>query len=163
MKLCFHKQYIFTYGQSVEALGKQGSIAMIDRALFKRNNVFNATNGDPSLNIQCSNHDGAESTMQPMLRRGAKLVYKRFKEIQEFFLHTPKPPGLRPIKQVKLCKKFHPYVPHQSCEETCPKWSDEVLESVGKERADKRKMNNSNCTEKTSTKEIKKTDEAEKK
>jgi hypothetical protein len=134
MKLHFHRQDIFTYGQAVEALGKQENITMIDatEGMFKnygalldkyynsfktgtiqKNHVFRVTNGEPSMNIQCSTHDGAEFMMQPMLKRGVALSDKRFEEIQDFFLQTLKPPCLRPIKQIELYKKFRPYVPRQ--------------------------------------------------
>jgi hypothetical protein len=121
---------------------------------IQKNHVFRVTNGDPSLNIQCSTHDGAEFMMQPMRKRDVALSDKRFEEIQDFFLQNLKSPGLRPIKQVELYKKFRPYVPRQYWEETFPKPSDEVLESVSKERADKRKakktmmLKNSNQREK---------------
>jgi chromatin remodeling complex protein RSC6 len=101
--------------------------------------------------------------MQPMLKRGVALSDKRFEEMQKIVLQTLKPPGLRPIKQVELYKKFCPYVPRQYWDETCPKPSDEVLESVRKERADKRKTKNNNDAEKKATKERKKTEAAEKK
>jgi 16S rRNA G1207 methylase RsmC len=73
MKLCYHKQGITTYGQSVEALGKHGNITMIGatEGMFKnygallakyynncktvtiqKKHVFRVTNVDPSLNIQ---------------------------------------------------------------------------------------------------------------
>jgi hypothetical protein len=184
MKLRFHKQEIFTYGQAVEAFGKQENITMIDatEGMFKnygalldkyynnfktrtiqKNHFFRVTNGDPSLNIQCSTHDGAEFMMQPMLKRGLALSDKRFEEIQKFVLQTLKPPGLRPIKQVELYKKSRTYVPRQYWDETFPKPSDEVLESVRKEKADKRKTKNNNDAGKTATKERKKTEAAEKK
>jgi hypothetical protein len=115
---------------------------------IQMNHVFCVNNGDPSLNIQCSTHDGAEFMMQPMLKRGVALSDKRFEEIQTFFLQTLKPTGLRPIKQVELYKKFRPYVLRQYWDETCPKPSDEVLKSVCKERADKRKTKHNNDAEK---------------
>jgi hypothetical protein len=73
MKHRFHTQYIFTYGQALEALGKQDNITMIDATegmsknygalldtcynslktgTIEKNHVFRVTNGDPSLNIQ---------------------------------------------------------------------------------------------------------------
>jgi hypothetical protein len=183
MKLRFHKQDIFTYGQAVEALGKQQNITMSDatEGMFKnygalldkyynnlktgtiqKNHIFRVTNVDPSLNIQCFTHDGAEFMMHPMLKRVA-LRDKRFDEIQDFVLHTLKLPGLRPIKQVELDKKFHPYVPRQYWEETCPNPSYEVIKSVRKERADKQKTKNNNDAGKKATKEKKKTEVAEKK
>lgn len=51
-----------------------------------------------------------------------------------------KPPGLRPIKQVELYKKFRPFVPREFWEETCPKPSDAVLTQVKNETAAKRKV-----------------------
>jgi hypothetical protein len=71
--------------------------------------------------------------MQSMLKQGVILSDKLFKEIKAFVLQTLKPPGLRPIEQVELYKKFCPYVPRQYWKETCPKPSDEVPESVRKE------------------------------
>jgi hypothetical protein len=130
---------------------------------IKKNYVFRVTNGDLSLNIQCSTHDGAELMMQPMMKRGVALSDKRFEEIQNFFLQNLKQPSLRPIKQVELYKKFRPYVPRQNWDETCPKPSDEVLELVRKEKSDKWKTKNNNDAEKTATKERKKTEAAEKK
>jgi hypothetical protein len=102
--------------------------------------------------------------MQPMVKRGATLSAKRLKEIHKFVLQTPNPNGLRPIKQVKLYKNFRPYVPHQYWEDTCPKPSDEVLESVRKERADKRKKKTAMMLKRQPpTKERKNTKAAEKK
>jgi hypothetical protein len=73
-----------------------------------------------------------------MLKRGAKLSDERRKEIQDYVLETLKPPGLQPIKQVEVYKKFWPYVPRKYWAETCPKPTDEVVDSVCKERANKR-------------------------
>jgi hypothetical protein len=50
-----------------------------------------------------------------------------------------KPPGLRPIKQVELFKKFHHYVPRQFWAETCPRPSDEIMLQIKDESAEKRK------------------------
>jgi hypothetical protein len=90
-----------------------------------------------------------------MLKRGAKLSDERRKEIQDYVLETLKPPGLRPIKQVKLYKKFWPYVTRKYWAETCPKPTHEVIDSVRKERATKRTKNNNNDAEKVASKERK--------
>jgi hypothetical protein len=55
-------------------------------------------------------------------------------------LQTLKDPGLRPIKQVELYKEFHPFVPREYWEDTCPRPSDEVLAQVKYESSKKRKM-----------------------
>jgi hypothetical protein len=57
--------------------------------------------------------------------------------MEPFELHTLKAPGLRPIKQVELYKKFRPFVPREFWEDTCPRPSDEVLAKV-KDESSKR-------------------------
>jgi hypothetical protein len=52
-------------------------------------------------------------------------------------------PGLRPIKQVELYKKFRPFFPRRFWDETCPKPSDEVLLQVKDETAKKRRQKTS--------------------
>lgn len=184
MKLRFHKQDIFTYKQALDALGKQDNVTMIDatEGMFKnygalldkyynnfktgtirQNHVFCMSNQDPDLNMNCATHDGAKFVLQPMLKRGAKLSDERRKEIQDYVLETLKPPGLRPIKQVELYKKFRPYVPRKYWAETCPKPTDEVIDSVRKERANKRTTKNNNDAEKVAAKERKIVEAAEKK
>jgi hypothetical protein len=121
------------------------------------------SNQDPDLNMKCVTHDGAKSVLQPMLKRGAKLSDERRKEIQDYVLETLKPPGLRPIKQVELYKNFRPYVPRKYWAETCPKPTDEVIDSVRKERANKRTTKNNNDAEKVAAKERKIAEAAEKK
>jgi hypothetical protein len=128
-----------------------------------QNHVFCMSNQDPDLNMNCMTHDGAKFVLQPMLKRGAKLSDERRKEIQDYVLETLKPPGLRPIKQVELYKRFRPYVPRKYWAETCPKPTDEVIDSVRKERANKRTMKNNNDAEKVAAKEPKIVEAAEKK
>jgi hypothetical protein len=50
--------------------------------------------------------------------------------MEAFDLQTLKDPGLRPIKQVELYKKFRPFVPCEFWEDTFPRPSDEVLAQV---------------------------------
>jgi hypothetical protein len=51
-----------------------------------------------------------------------------------------------------LYKKFRPYVPRKYWAETCPKPTDEVIDSVRKERANKRTTKNNNDAEKVAAK-----------
>jgi hypothetical protein len=184
MKLRFHKQDIFTYKQALDTLGKQDNVTMIDatEGIFKnygafldkyynnfkpgtirQNHVFCMSNQDPDLNMNCETHDGAKFVLQPMLKRGAKLSDERRKEIQDYVFETLKPPGLRQIKQVELYKKFRPCVPRKYWAETCPKTTDEVIDLVRKERANKCTTKNNNDTEKVAAKERKIIEAAEKK
>jgi hypothetical protein len=165
-------------------LGKQDNVTMIDAAegMFKnygalldkyynnfktgtirQNHVFCMSNQDPDLNMKCATHDGAKFVLQPMLKRGAKFSDDHRKEIQDYVLETLKPPGLRPIKQVELYTNFRPYVPRKYWAETCPKPTDEVIDSVHKERANKRMTKNNNDAEKLESKERKIVEAAEKK
>ena len=49
-------------------------------------------------------------------------------------------PGLRPIKQVELWKKWGPLLPESAREVTCPKPSDEIIESIKKSNWEKSKF-----------------------
>jgi hypothetical protein len=184
MKLRFQMQDIFTYKQALDALGKQDNVTMMGatEGMFNnygslldkyynnfktvtihQNHVFCMNNQDPDLNMKFATHDGANFLLQPMLKRGAKFSDEPRKEIQDYALETLKLPGLLPIKQVKLYKKFRPYVPTKYWAETCPKPTDEVIDSVCKERAKKRTTKKNNDAEKVVAKERKIAEAAEKK
>jgi hypothetical protein len=47
-------------------------------------------------------------------------------------------PGIKPIKQVELWKKWGKFIPHHECQELCPKPSDEMIQFVASERTAKR-------------------------
>jgi hypothetical protein len=75
-----------------------------------------------------------------MLKRGQVRGDKtRVAEMEAFELQRLKAPGLHPIKQVELYKKFRPFVPHEFWEDTCPRPSDEVVAQVKDESSKKRK------------------------
>jgi hypothetical protein len=46
-------------------------------------------------------------------------------------------PGLKPIKQVELWKKWGPFIPEDEREELCPKPPDDIIKEVASERAGK--------------------------
>jgi hypothetical protein len=94
---------------------------------------------DEKLNMQCAVHNGAPFVNQPMLKRGKVLGKDRTAAIDAFVVAALKPPGLRPIKQVEMYKKFRPFVPRRFWGETCPKPSEEVLMQVKDETEKKRK------------------------
>jgi hypothetical protein len=45
------------------------------------------------------------------------------------------PPGLKPIKQVELRKKWGHFIPEDERDELCPKPSDDVIQQVAQEKA----------------------------
>jgi hypothetical protein len=95
---------------------------------------------DASLSMHCSTHLEAPFVEQVMLKRGQVMVDNtRVVAMGAFELQTLKTPGLRPIKQVELYKKFHPVVPCDYWEDTCTIPSDEFLAKVKDESSKKRK------------------------
>jgi hypothetical protein len=95
---------------------------------------------DASLLIQCSTHSEAPFVEQAMLKIGqARGDKTRLAAMESFELQTLKAPGLRPIKQVELYKKFRPFVPREFWGDTCPRPSDEVLAQVKDESSKIRK------------------------
>jgi hypothetical protein len=88
--------------------------------------------------MQCSTHLEAPFVEQAMLKRGkVRGDKKRVVTMEAFEIQTLKSPGLRPIKQVELYKKFPPFVPHEFWEEYFPRPSDTVLAQVKDESSNK--------------------------
>jgi hypothetical protein len=161
VKLKYHKKDIFSWSQALETLDTKELVRIVDaqEAMFKdygalldkfdgffkagtiqNNHIFKVEHTDEKLNMQCAVHDGAPFVNQPMLKRGQVLGKYRTAAIYAFVIAALKPPGLRPIKQVKLYKKFRPFVPHRFWDEACPKPIDKVLMQVKEENAKKRKQ-----------------------
>jgi hypothetical protein len=89
---------------------------------------------------------------------------KRYEARQpEQFLLTKSEQRQTKIKQVELYKRIRPYVPRKYWAKTCPAPTDEVINSVRKERANKRTTKNNNDAEKVGAKERKIVEAAEKK
>jgi hypothetical protein len=160
MKLKYHKQDIFSWSKAIATLGVKEHVLIVDakESMFKdygalldkfygsfktntirMNHLFKVEDTDVSLSMQCATHVGAEFVSQPMLKKGQVLGQARTDAINAFMLETLKPPGLRPIKQVELFKKFRPFVPRQFWAETCPRPSDEIMLQIKDESAEKRK------------------------
>jgi hypothetical protein len=132
MKLKFHRRDIFSWGQSLETLNIKEHVNIVDdqESYFKdygalleklyvnfkpntiqKNHIFKVERTDESLTIQCTTHDGAVIVNQPMVKKGQMFGSKRTDVINGCELAISKPPGLRPIKQVEIYKKFRPFVP----------------------------------------------------
>jgi hypothetical protein len=52
----------------------------------------------------------------------------RFSILQTIVAPVLPSPGIKPIKQVELYKKWRPFIPSQFCDEICPRPSDESLQ-----------------------------------
>ena len=50
------------------------------------------------------------------------------------------PTGLKPIKQVELWKKWAPLIPEEFRADTCPKPSDDVINSIKERNREKSKI-----------------------
>jgi hypothetical protein len=160
MKLKYHKKDVFTWSQAIETLNIKDNVRMIDaqESMFKdygamlgsfygnfksatiqKNHIFRVEDTDKTLSMQCALHSDAPFIPQPMLKRGHVLGPSRTAKIEAYIIETLTPPGLRPIKQVELWKKFRPFVPRQYWDELCPRPSDEVIAQVKDDTAQKRK------------------------
>ena len=68
-------------------------------------------------------------------------------------LKQVKAPGMKPIKEVELYKKWRKHVPEEYQDEICPKPSDEVLAKFGHEKKDKQqaKKDKEQCRKRKAT------------
>jgi hypothetical protein len=107
---------------------------------IQKNHIFKVDLTDATLSMQCAIHNEAPFAMQTMLKKGQELGAARRYAIDAYTLETLKAPGLRPIKQVELYKKFQPFVPRCNWDKTCPRPSDEVLAMVKIETSERRKQ-----------------------
>ena len=62
----------------------------------------------------------------------------RKQKLETMSLDTISPPGMKPIKQVEMYKKWRKFVPKKYREEVCPRLTDKVLGIVSKMKKDKR-------------------------
>jgi hypothetical protein len=148
IKLKYHKKDIFSWSQALENLDTKDHVQIVDaqESMFndygalldksygsfkartiQKNHIFKVGHTNEKLNMQCAVHDGAPFFNQLMLKRGQVLGGGRTDAIEAFMVAALKPPGLRPIKQVGIYKKFRPFAPRRFWDETCPNPSDEVL------------------------------------
>jgi hypothetical protein len=107
---------------------------------IQKNHIFKVEHTDATLSMQCAIHNEASFVMQTMLKKGQELGAARRDAIYAYKLDTLKAPGLRPIKQVELYKKFQTFVPRCYWDETCPRPSDKVLAMVKNETAERWKQ-----------------------
>jgi hypothetical protein len=107
---------------------------------IQKNNIFKVGHTDATLSMQCAIHNMAPFVMHTMLKKGQELGAARRDAIDAYNLDTLKAPGISPIKQVELYKKFRHFVPRCYWDKTCPRPSDEVLVMVKNKTAERRKQ-----------------------
>jgi hypothetical protein len=106
---------------------------------IQKNHIFRVEDTNNTLSMQCALHSDAPFIPHPILKREHVLGPSRTAEIEAYTIETLTPPGLRPIKQVELWKKFRPFVPRQYWDEPFPHPSDEVIAQVKDDTVQKRK------------------------
>jgi hypothetical protein len=160
MKLKYHKKYIFLWSEVIQNLDTKENVRIIDaqETIFmdygsmidtfydkfkwntiQRNHSFKVEHTDTTLSMQCSTHDGAPLFLQRIVKQGQVLVQERTTTMSALLLEQSKPPGLRPVKEVEMFKKFHPCVPRKYWENTCSEPSEKVLTQVKNEIITNRK------------------------
>jgi hypothetical protein len=160
MKLKYHKNDIFSWSEAIHTLKTKKNVCIIDAqesmfmdygdmldtfydkfkgSTIQRNHIFKLEHIDITLSMQCATNDGAPFVPQRMVKWGQVLGQERTTTINTFLLEQLKPPGLRPINQVELFKKFRPFIPQKYWDKTCPEPSEDVLSQVKNETATKRK------------------------
>jgi hypothetical protein len=115
------------------------SMVISSLQLLKKITFLRVEDTDKTMSMQCALHSDAPFIPHPMLKRGHVLGPSRTAEIGAYTIETVKPPGLRPIKQVELWKKFPPFVLWQYWDELCPRPSDNVIAQVKDDTSQKRK------------------------
>jgi hypothetical protein len=105
---------------------------------IQKNHIFKVDHTDATLIMQCAIHNEAPFVIHPMLKKGQEIGAAHIDAIDAYTLETLKAPGLLPIKQVEIYKKFRPFVPRCYWDETCPRPSDGFLAMVKNETAERR-------------------------
>ncbi len=125
---------------------------------FKRTHVF--TICSPRHNIQGNNRQVSTTTLLKQDHNAATIRYDNLmpsgrsqkakqRNPEERALLISKmeenleqltPTALKPIKQVELWKKWGPLIPEEFRADTCPKPSDEIIESIKKRNREKSKL-----------------------
>jgi hypothetical protein len=159
MKLKHHKKDIFAWGRVIETLNTREHVNVVDAkedilknygamldtfyrnfkiGTIPKNHIFKVEDTDKTMSMQCTVHSDPPFINQPTIKQGQVLGEKRTARIDALLGHTVKAPGLHPIKQVELYKKFRSFVPSWYWDETFPRPINEVLAHANTESAKKR-------------------------
>ncbi len=104
----------------------------------KKHHLFLVEAEHPPTMIAKSYHNdefGSHSTFDHNIIMNDQIIKMKDAFNNKFLLRVP---GIKPIKQVGLWKKWGKFIPHHERQELCPKPSDEVIQFVASERTAKR-------------------------
>jgi hypothetical protein len=155
LKLRWHKKNTYTMTQMVECLNSQPNVTFIEvksdifkdyGALFGRfykqfspgtiqkNHIFWVDSTNATMMFMKASYDSPSTYNYDFNNDKRQLHVNRFMHLQAASLAVLPCPGIKPIKQVELYKKWQPFVPSMFHDEICPRPSDEVLEAVRNEK-----------------------------
>jgi hypothetical protein len=103
----------------------------------KQNHLFWVVNGDATTMYSLTYM--GEHDVDPLQRNFHFDLNDRLEQLQQALNNNIPltPPGMKPIKQVELWKKWGPFIPEDERDELCAKPPDEVIRGVAAEKADK--------------------------
>jgi len=105
---------------------------------MKKNHWFWVDCCSPTIMNTQSHHndeDGEKTTFDHKIRIQDRL--NNMKMANNNNKQLLKPPGMKPIKQVELWKKWGPFIPEDERNELCPKPPNDVIKAVAQEKASK--------------------------
>jgi hypothetical protein len=158
LKLRWHKMNTYTMEQMVDCLNTQPHVTFVEvkADIFKdygtlfssfynqfppgtiqKNHIFWVDSTNSTTMMMKISHD-AQSTVRHNFKKNNNVSNdNRFRQLMAASLSAVTRPGIKPIKQVELYKKWRPFVPHQFRDQICPRPTDEVLEAVRNEKNSK--------------------------
>ena len=105
----------------------------------KKNHYFWVSDANPTTMGRLTHHNDPYAEPQHFdhsIRMANRITEIKLAMNNKFPLPAP---GLKPIKQVELWKKWGQYIPEDERDELCPKPTDDVIKKVAAEKASKAK------------------------
>jgi hypothetical protein len=165
MKKHFHRSQVYTYPDLIEILNKQEYVTAlpIETDVFKNMDEFlnrhfrNLPSGSVSTNQIFSSDNDLDAEFSTQTCHKEEIVTRNIKKgaaanradkMAEDFENLPvlPVPGIPPIKQVELWKKWGPNVPVEKRESLCPKPPQEIIDLVANNKKDKARKNKSEAS-----------------
>ena len=100
---------------------------------IQQHHIFVVESTNPTIMTMKSSHADDE-TYNYQFGNNYVPRNNRFSILQTIVAPVLPSPGIKPIKQVELYKKWWPFIPSQFRDEICPRPSDEVIASVKNDR-----------------------------
>ena len=129
----FKRSHVFTICSANHAISALQNEQFTATTVLKQDNYESIIRADNLL----------PSSKSKKAKKARKLnPEERFQKLSrmEMELEQLVPTGLKPIKQVELWKKWAPLLPEEFRADTCPKPSDEVINSIKERNKEKSKL-----------------------